>query len=156
MDVRCKEILLLFWAQRTTGYFNQVGVLYFSTSIRKCKFGKHQIDFNSPWKRKLHCIETAVKFAFYVGNILLAIFVNSSWRETGPEKRYWLKGGIVFALVKVLKWSFVLQIFFFHCQESRNETLSLELNFLFILAPMKARHVHLCMGAVLYFSNTLL
>ena len=116
-------------------------------------FGKHQIDFNSPWKRKLHCTETAVKFAFYVGNALLGIFVHSNWRETGPVKRYWLKGGIFFALVKV---KFCFANIFFHCKESWNETLSLELNVLFILAPMKARHVHLCMGAVSYFSNTLL
>ena len=55
MDVRCKEILLLFWAQRTTGYFNQVGVLYFSTSIRKCKFRNltvtKQLALKSPFEK---------------------------------------------------------------------------------------------------------
>ena len=144
--------MLIFFCGKVT-LLNFVRYIFYKYRF---SFGKHQIDVNSSWERKLHCIETAIKFAFYVGNVLLVIFVNSSWRETGPEKRYWLKGGIFFALVKVLEWSFVLQIFFFHCQESRNETLSLELNFLFILAPMKARHVHLCMVAVLYLSNTLL
>ena len=101
--------MLIFFCGKVT-LLNFVRYIFYKYRF---SFGKHQIDFNSPWKRKLHCIETAVKFAFYVGNVLLAIFVNSSWRETGPEKRYWLKGGIFFALVKVLKWSFVLQIFFF-------------------------------------------
>ena len=39
MDGRCKEILLLFWAQRIDRiFYNQVRVLYFSTSIMKFKF----------------------------------------------------------------------------------------------------------------------
>ena len=101
--------MLIFFCGKVT-LLNFVRYIFYKYRF---SFGKHQIDVNSPWKRKLHCIETAVKFAFYVGNVLLAIFVNSSWRETGPEKRYWLKGGIFFALVKVLEWSFVLQIFFF-------------------------------------------
>ena len=61
----------------------------------------------------------ALKFAFYVGNVLLAIFINSNWRKTGPKKRIWLKGGF-FALAKVLNESFVLQIYFY-CQESRKK-----------------------------------
>ena len=37
MDV-IKKYLYLFGPSELTGYFNQVGVLYFSTSIMKCKF----------------------------------------------------------------------------------------------------------------------
>ena len=143
--------MLIFFCGKVT-LLNFVRYIFYKYRF---SFGKHQIDFNSPWKRKLHCIEMAVKFAFYVGNVLLAIF-QFQLAGNRSRKEVLIKGWYFFALVKVLEWSFVLQIFFFHCQESRNEMLSLELNFLFILTPMKARHVHLCMGAVLYFSNTLL
>ena len=55
MDVRCKEILFLFGPRESTGYFNQVGVLYFSTSIRKCKFRNltvtKQLALRSPFEK---------------------------------------------------------------------------------------------------------
>jgi len=111
-------------------FCGKVTLLNFVRYIFKYRFsfGKHQIDFNSPWKGKLHCIETAVKFAFYVGNVLLAIFINCNWRETGPKKRIWLKSD-VFGSRQSVKVKFCFANIFFDCQESRNETLSLELNF---------------------------
>ena len=46
---------------------------------------------------------------------------------------------------------------FFHCQESRNETLSLELNFFYLSAYdtiCATRYVFIYVGAVSYFSST--